>query len=105
MALGFMGFLPEMISKTEENSPVVLTCRAIGQAFITRRIRTAEAQSKRAMAYGQALASTNAALRDPHWQTRDETLTCVWLLSLYEVSKSSHVNPAKICVLRPEVST
>lgn len=41
--------------------------------------------SMQAKTYGQALTATNAALQDPSLQTKDETLACIWLLSLYEV--------------------
>ncbi|KIX08156.1 uncharacterized protein Z518_02812 [Rhinocladiella mackenziei CBS 650.93] len=85
MVFGFLGFLPEMIARSGEESSVALTCRAIAQAFITNQLRTPEAQSQRGIAYGKALTSTNAVLRDPALQTQDETLTCVWLLSLYEL--------------------
>jgi len=82
---GFLGFLPEMISKAGENSPVLLACRAIAQAFLTSKVSTAKAKAQRALVYGEALTATNAAIQDPALQTQDETLTCVWLLSMYEV--------------------
>lgn len=83
--LGFLVSLPEIIYKSAEDSAIVLSCRAIGNAFLTCQTGTPEAQSKRAGAYGKALAATNAALKDSALQTQDETLASVWLLSLYEV--------------------
>lgn len=82
---GFLIYLPEIIQRSAEDSAIVLSCRAIGTAFLTCQIATTEAQSKRAGAYGKALAATNAALKDSAVQTRDETLASIWLLSLYEV--------------------
>jgi hypothetical protein len=82
---GVLISLPQMISKAADDSAIVLVCRAIGNAFLTCRVDTAEARSKRATTYGRALSATNAALKDPLLQIQDETLASVWLLSLYEV--------------------
>ncbi|EXJ86042.1 hypothetical protein A1O1_06411 [Capronia coronata CBS 617.96] len=83
--LGLLGFLPQMVARSGENSPIALACRAIATALISNLSRTAEAQSQRVLDYGKALTAANAALGDRTLQTQDETLTCVWLLSLYEV--------------------
>lgn len=83
--LSFLAFLPDMVAELGRESPVGLACQAISWAFLASRTKTPEATSKRAMSYGQALTSTNAALREPFLQTRDDTLASVWLLSLYEV--------------------
>ncbi len=82
---GLVMSLPEMISNAAADSAIVLVCRAIGNAFLTCKVGTAEAQSKRATTYGLALTATNAALEDPVLQVQDETLASVFLLSVYEV--------------------
>ncbi|KAK4944417.1 hypothetical protein LTR10_016091 [Elasticomyces elasticus] len=83
--LYFLGFLPDMVVELGRDSSVGLACQAISWAFLTNRTRAPEAVSKRTMTYGQALAMTNVALRDPSLQTRDDTLASVYLLSLYEL--------------------
>ncbi|KAH0844674.1 hypothetical protein FOPE_09743 [Fonsecaea pedrosoi] len=82
-----INFLSGMVSEAGQDSSIVLACRAIGHAFLTRNIDTPETRSKRAATYGQALKATNMALEHPVLQTQDETLASVWLLSLYEVSR------------------
>ena len=83
---GLLDFLPEMISSSGENSSVVWASRATAQAFLTSRCPASEVLStERALAYDRALAATNGALQDPLLRIRDDTLACVWLLSLYEV--------------------
>ena len=87
--------LPEMISTAGPDSAIMLVCRAVGNAFLTCKVGTAEAQSKRATTYGLALTATNAALEDPVLQVQDETLASVFLLSLYEliVSPTGRTQP------------
>ncbi|KIW85808.1 hypothetical protein Z517_01200 [Fonsecaea pedrosoi CBS 271.37] len=80
-----INFLSGMVSEAGQDSSIVLACRAIGHAFLTRNIDTPETRSKRAATYGQALKATNMALEHPVLQTQDETLASVWLLSLYEL--------------------
>ena len=82
---GVLISLPQMISVAKDDSSILLVCRAVGTAFLTCRVDTAEARSKRASTYGRALSATNAALQDPVLQVQDETLASIWLLSLYEV--------------------
>jgi len=77
--------LQDMIRNATPNSAVILTCQAIGSAFLTSKVSTPEARSKRRAAYGRALTTTNAALQDPSLQTEDHTLAAVWLLGIYEV--------------------
>ncbi|KIW67189.1 hypothetical protein, variant [Phialophora macrospora] len=78
-----------MISTAAPDSAIVLTCRAIGNAFLTCKVDTAEARSKRAATYGEALTAINVALEDPRLQILDDTLASVWLLSQYELIVSS----------------
>jgi hypothetical protein len=96
---GLLISLPQMISKATPDSAIVLTCRAIGNAFLTCKVDTVEARSKRAATYGQALTATNAALEDPRLQIQDETLASVWLLSLYEVRPKATLSWLLACNL------
>lgn len=92
-SIGFLGFLPSMIIKeiaSNENSGLILTCQAISYAFIANQSGTPESKSRRSLAYGQALQTTNAALNDHVLRVKDETLLSVWLLSLYEVTGPCH---------------
>ncbi|KIW13180.1 hypothetical protein PV08_08367 [Exophiala spinifera] len=82
---GFLTFLPAMVVATGHDSPVGLVFQAISYAFRCTGTDDPLAMSKRAMIYGRGLTATNAALREPSLQTRDETVTAVWLLSLYEL--------------------
>lgn len=82
---GFLGFLPAMVSSASQQSSLVSTCKAIAYALFAHRLRTPDAQSRRAVAYGDALSATNRALQDRRERLRDETLTAIWLLSIYEV--------------------
>jgi hypothetical protein len=87
-SIGFLSFLPSMIineAASNEDSGLILTCRAISYAFIANQSGTPESKSRRSLAYGQALKTTNAALNDDVLRVKDETLVSVWLLSLYEV--------------------
>lgn len=77
--------LQDMIRDATPDSAVILTCQAVGSAFLTSKISTAEARSNRRTAYGRALTATNSALQDPILQTDDHTLAAVWLLGIYEV--------------------
>ncbi|OQU98387.1 hypothetical protein CLAIMM_04182 [Cladophialophora immunda] len=77
-------FLSSMVSEAGPDSSIVLACRAIGHAFLTRKNDRPETRSMRVETYGQALKATNEALEDPVTQMQDETLASVWLLSLYE---------------------
>jgi hypothetical protein len=86
MVFGLLGFLPDMVAASRPDSPVGLAVQAISCAFSTTRTSDPEARTRRAITYGKALTSTNAALRDQSLQTRDDTVTSVWLLSLYEVN-------------------
>ncbi len=86
MAFGLLGFLPDMVAAARPDSPVGLAVQAISCAFHTTRTSDPEARTRRSITYGKALTSTNAALRDQSLQTRDDTVTSVWLLSLYEVN-------------------
>lgn len=95
---GFLTFLPAMVVASGPDSPVGLVFQAMSFAFRCTGADDPEALSRRATIYGRALNSTNAALRDLSQQTRDETVTAVWLLSLYEVSKSSPV-PSRFSAL------
>lgn len=93
-SIGFLSFLPSMITKaitSNENSGLILTCRAISYAFIANQYGTPESKSRRSLAYGQALKTTNAALNDHVLRVKDETLVSVWLLSLYEVTGPCHM--------------
>ncbi|KAK5193215.1 hypothetical protein LTR99_006765 [Exophiala xenobiotica] len=99
MAFGLLGFLPDMVAASRPDSPVGLAVQAISCAFSTTRTSDPQARTRRAITYGKALTSTNAALRDQSLQTRDDTVTSVWLLSLYELIVGSsppqmHVGPA-----------
>lgn len=82
---GLSFWLQDVMRDATPDSAVVLTCQAIGSAFLTSKVGTADARSKRRAAYGQALTATNAALQDPALQTEDHTLAAVWLLGIYEV--------------------
>ncbi|KAJ9639276.1 hypothetical protein H2204_003887 [Knufia peltigerae] len=93
---GFLTFLPAMVVASGPDSPVGLVFQAMSFAFRCTGADDPEALSRRATIYGRALNSTNAALRDLSQQTRDETVTAVWLLSLYELIVGS--SPPKLNV-------
>ncbi|KIV88522.1 hypothetical protein PV10_08200 [Exophiala mesophila] len=86
---GFLGFLPAMVSSAPPQSSLVSTCKAIAYALFAHHLRTPDAQSRRAIAYGDALIATNQALQDQRERLRDETLTAIWLLSIYEIMVGS----------------
>lgn len=82
-----MDFLPSMLSETHEGSPVVLSCHAIALAYLSNKSGLDEIKAHRTEAYGRALASTNFLLCDEELCKEDEACVCVWLLSIYEVSR------------------
>jgi hypothetical protein len=81
-------FIPmrRMIAEAAPDSAFILCCQAVGNAFLTSKVATVEARSRRAAAYGRALTATNAALQDSTVQLHNQTLAAVWLLGIYEVS-------------------
>ncbi|KEF59624.1 uncharacterized protein A1O9_04470 [Exophiala aquamarina CBS 119918] len=85
---GLLVPLQDMIRDATPDSAVILTCQAIGNAFLTSKVSSVEAWSKRRAAYGRALTATNAALQDPILQVEDQTLAAVWLLGIYELIAS-----------------
>lgn len=92
-SIAFISFLPSMVIKaatSNENPGLIQACRAISYAFIVNESGTPELRSRRSLAYGQALKTTNAALNNNELRVRDETLVSIWLLSVYEVTSPSH---------------
>ena len=43
--------LPKLVAAAEEHSSITLTCRALGHAFLTSKLVTQEAQSRKAASY------------------------------------------------------
>ena len=60
----FMSFLPDMIHTSNEDSAIVLSCRAVAFAYMTNVQEAVETRRQRAKAYVQALKATNANLQD-----------------------------------------
>jgi len=97
-SIAFISFLPTMVTKaanSNENLGLIQACRAISYAFIVNEYGTPELRSRRSLAYGEALKTTNAALNDKDLRVRDETLVSIWLLSVYEVICSAIISPSK----------
>lgn len=77
--------LPTMLLGASDNSPLLLSCKALGFAVLANKVSLESAQAARDDAYGKALVATNAVLSDPEVCKQDFVLVSVWLLSIYEV--------------------
>lgn len=80
------GVLPTMLLTAADNSPLPLSCRALGTAVLANKVDSQSARAIRDQTYGKALVATNNALGDAEMCKEDDVLVGVWMLSLYEVS-------------------
>ncbi|KAJ5833022.1 hypothetical protein N7474_001333 [Penicillium riverlandense] len=75
----------DMVSTSNSGSTLHQVCDAIGRVYITNTTTHAlAARSSQAQSYRKAILALNSDLRDPRLSEGDETLVCVFLMSVYE---------------------
>ena len=77
--LAQLDFLPDLYREATEDSCLYLTTKAAFLTYMARRNPHAFSAKAAGKAYGRALSSVNASLRDPSTYLRDDTIAAIWL--------------------------
>lgn len=79
-----LDFLPDVLKTAEPSSAVHLAAAAVSRMTLADQYSGQDVRLQTGMEYGEALAVTMKAIRDPVQNTLDDTVVAVWLLGLYE---------------------
>ncbi|OJJ46178.1 hypothetical protein ASPZODRAFT_2070938 [Penicilliopsis zonata CBS 506.65] len=89
-AYGALECFPTLVSRAEEDSPLMLASRAVGSVYFANRAGASFDRTEHGVSYGKALRAVSKATQDPVSQLDDRTLLAIWLLSLYECLLGTH---------------
>ena len=87
---GDLDCLVRLVASDDPNSHLSKSVNAISLAFLSNVCRRPPLMAKAGAEYSQALALTNAAIRDPAEAKTDRTLLTVLLLAMFVVSQATY---------------
>jgi hypothetical protein len=79
-----LDFLPDILQHAEPKSAVHLAATAVSRMTLADQYSGQDVRLQTGREYGDALAVTMKAIRDPAQNILDDTVVAVWLLGLYE---------------------
>ena len=79
-----LDFLPDILKHAEPYSAVQLAATAVSRMTLADQYSGQDVRLQSGKEYGDALAVTMKAIRDPCQNALDDTVVAVWLLGLYE---------------------
>lgn len=81
-----LDFLPDMLEKSDQHTAIQQASKAVSRMTLADRYSGMDARLQTADEYANALKSVADTMSNPEEAVKDEAVTAVWLLGLYEVS-------------------
>jgi len=83
---GYLDFLPDLYSERANSSCLSLATNAVAKTYISNTRNVMLSGNDQIRTYSQALKALQRALDDLSERSKDSTIICVWLLSMFEVN-------------------
>ena len=100
-SFAILDFLPDILQHAEPSSAVHLAATAVSRMTLADQYSGQDVRLQTGKEYGDALAVTMSAIRDPVQNLLDDTVVAVWLLGLYEAINAVLVH-GRTKQLKPE---
>lgn len=80
-----LDFLPDMLEESKDNMAIQQASRAVARMTLADRYSGSDIRLQTSNEYAKALKSVAETMTDEQEMIKDELITAVWLLGLYEV--------------------
>lgn len=96
-----LDFLPDMLNHSAQHTAIYAASKAVSRVTLADRYSGKDVRLQTGHDYAKALKSVSHTMSNESEAIKDETVTAVWLLGLYEVCSGFFIGPTSLMHNRP----